>query len=115
MNLRESLEGGDGMDDVVSGREDYLTAWAYVAGWGEGVGRHTAVSTDGVTLRIHDLTRDTRSAPILRHLRTTRDVLVATKAQLDAIEYWEPESDTWGPDPWSDGDPDITHSPGGTE
>jgi hypothetical protein len=106
VNLRESLNNpdhGDGWKDPVSGREDFLWAGAFVHGWSEARGLRFAISTDGPTMRLHNLDADTRSANIVRNARTTRDVAVAIRAQLDALPFWGPEEDTWGPDPWHGG------------
>lgn len=88
------------MPDPVSGREDFLIATAFVRGVGLATGQRLAMSTDGPTMRIHNLSNDTRSAVIRRTQETAGEVQIAVVAQLDAMPYWESESDNWGPDPW---------------
>lgn len=105
MNLRETFEKWDDpQPDPVEGREDVLVASAFAWGFGAATGRWLVVSTNGPTMRIHDLTNDTRSASINRRQETVREVRIAVAAQLDALPYWEPELDTWGPDPWKEGE-----------
>lgn len=112
MNLRDSLNNpdhGGPLPDTLAGREDFLYATAYAFGYAEGRDLSLATSTNGRTLRIHDLRRNTRSATILRAgLDTPSKVRVAVLAQLDGLEYWQAESEQWGADPWlNDDDPDI--------
>lgn len=113
MNLRETFEcWPDGEPDHLSGREDWQYMSALVTGWAVPRGVLTATTTNGRTMRIHNLDADTRSAPIRRGLSTARDVIVAVFAQLDAMPFWEEESDTWGPDPWMyDDSPDVSRLP----
>lgn len=113
MNLRESLNSsdhGDPLDpDVLTGHEDYHWVMAYVHGWAEAKNLRIAVSTNGATVRLHNLSADTRSAKISRrNLNTRHDIRVAVQAQLDALPYWDAESDDWGPDPWPD--PEVDDS-----
>lgn len=106
MNLREALspEHGEPVPDDSTPKErwEHFSAFAY--GWGTARGVRLTTSTDGSSMRIHNLDADTRSAKVVRdRIETVGAAYVAALAQLDALPYWEPESDDWGPDPWADG------------
>lgn len=112
MNLRESLERwDDAVEDPLDGREQMTWACGFVRGFAEATGARLALSTNGRTMRIHDLGTDTRSAAIVRSgLTDSRRLLTALRAQLDARPHWIPESDRWGPNPWPDA-PQPTEPP----
>jgi|GEM_PF-2808358 len=108
MNLHDALAPDHGAphpeDELGPGK-----AWAFftglVAGYAEAIGRRLAVSTNGRTMRIHDLGANTRSSPIRRPgLKTKTQLLTAFRAQMDARPFWGSESDGWGPDPWGQDD-----------
>ena len=111
MNLRDSLNDpsqGGPLPDPLEGREDFLWAAAFVCRYSEAGGMLMATSTEGRTLRLHNLTANTRSAKIVRAgLTSVGTVKAAVRAQLDAMPFWEPESDNIGPDPWLGNENDI--------
>ena len=106
MNLRDAMndEHGPPYPDVLTGREDHLWMAAFAQGYGEAQGILMATSTNGRTMRIHNLSATTRSENIKRCESIDRRTLrIQVRAQLDAMPYWKPESENWGPDPWHEG------------
>jgi len=98
-------EYGEPIPDPISGREDFLLLSAMAAGWNRIGGALLATSTNGRTMRLHNMTANTRSPRIIRHgLLTERDVVVCFNAHMDAMPFWEQESDDWGADPYSKGE-----------
>ena len=112
MNFRESIDNPDHGEPYyweIDPVEGLRYASGYVQGYAEVTGRRLVTSSNGHTMRIHDLDNDTRSAPIARgELKTTPAVRIAVQAQLDALPYWGPEGDGWGPDPWRDANKNRT-------
>ena len=104
VNLRESIDDpgqGAPLPDELPLAENYRYAAAFMHGYSEATGLRFATSTHGPTIQIHNLSNDTRSAEIDRKdMLSVRRLLIAMRAQLDALPYWEAEADDWGPDPW---------------
>lgn len=106
MNLRDVLNDdyGEPVPVPMKGREDFLVLAALAIGYGIARDARIATSTNGRTMRLHNLDANTRSAKIVRAGMTTdRAVIVAFQAQMDAMPFWESESDEWGGDPWPNG------------
>ena len=112
MNLRESLdpEYGESVPDkrVLSSREAWMFFLALSKGYAYGAGIELAASTNGRTMRLHDLSNDTRSPKIARERDYTEgEVLSVFLSQIGHLSVWEPESDEWGPEPLDDPDTEI--------
>jgi hypothetical protein len=104
MNLRESLNNpghGGPVPNPVEPPRDLDWIAGYCEGYAEAKGIRMAVSTTGPIIQMHNLTTDTCSAKIHRVVLTDMKALVtAVRAQIDAMPYWQPEYEDWGPDPW---------------
>ena len=104
MRLRDSIDDpsqGTPYETPLNAREVWYYASAFVDGYSQGSGLRIAATTNGPEMRLHDLANDTQSPLIVRPKEsTTREMWTMLIAHLDARLFWEPESDTWGPDPW---------------
>lgn len=103
MNLRESLEPSHGPphEAPLPPPQDLRWLTGLAMGWGLATGREMAVTCNGPTMRLHDLTNDRRSPVIARGGKWNEEALMQCfRFHIEHIDHWIPESDNWGPDPW---------------
>lgn len=102
MKLREVLDPIYG--EPLPPNMDPLNVWTEFAftgyGYGLGAGRLIVATTNGTTMRLHDVERETRSPAVDRSVPGAD----RARALLATIDDWELEPDGWGANPFDLGE-----------
>ena len=102
MNLDEALspEWGEPINTTLTPMEAWRVFCALAHAHQIATGVRIATSTNGATMRLHDVDAGARSPKIRHGPWDEKELVTCFRLHVTRRKSWEPESTTWGPDPY---------------